>query len=139
MVQSTIHISINSTSSKSSLLFTFDPSNPEYISNYSTTNISHLTYDKIIQNTFIDSLKIPNLTLHLIPFQKIIYLSHTRPLFISHAIKCRPSTLPSPPSSQRGLFHRDEIKLYRGVFCSPQLSIVYGGGGKRPRIVLSAS
>lgn len=136
MVQSTIHISINSTSSKSSLLFTFDPSNPEYISNYSTTNISHLTYDKIIQNTFIDSLK--NSKSHF-TFQKIIYLSHTRPLFISHAIKCRPSTLPSPPSSQRGLFHRDEIKLYRGVFCSPQLSIVYGGGGKRPRIVLSAS
>lgn len=136
MVQSTIHISINSTSSKSSLLFTFDPSNPEYISNYSTMNISHLTYDKIIQNTFIDSLK--NSKSHF-TFQKIIYLSHTRPLFISHAIKCRPSTLPSPPSSQRGLFHRDEIKLYRGVFCSPQLSIVYGGGGKRPRIVLSAS
>lgn len=136
MVQSTIHISINSISSKSSLLFTFDPSNPEYISNYSTTNISHLTYDKIIQNTFIDSLK--NSKSHF-TFQKIIYLSHTRPLFISHAIKCRPSTLPSPPSSQRGLFHRDEIKLYRGVFCSPQLSIVYGGGGKRPRIVLSAS
>lgn len=136
MIQSTIHISINSTSSKSSLLFTFDPSNPEYISNYSTTNISHLTYDKIIQNTFIDSLK--NSKSHF-TFQKIIYLSHTRPLFISHAIKCRPSTLPSPPSSQRGLFHRDEIKLYRGVFCSPQLSIVYGGGGKRPRIVLSAS
>lgn len=136
MVQSTIHISINSTSSKSSLLFTFDPSNPEYISNYSTTNISHLTYDKIIQNTFIDSLK--NSKSHF-TFQKIIYLSHTRPSFISHAIKCRPSTLPSPPSSQRGLFHRDEIKLYRGVFCSPQLSIVYGGGGKRPRIVLSAS
>lgn len=136
MVQSTIHIPINSTSSKSSLLFTFDPSNPEYISNYSTTNISHLTYDKIIQNTFIDSLK--NSKSHF-TFQKIIYLSHTRPLFISHAIKCRPSTLPSPPSSQRGLFHRDEIKLYRGVFCSPQLSIVYGGGGKRPRIVLSAS
>lgn len=136
MVQSTIHIPINSTSSKSSLLFTFDPSNPEYISNYSTTNISHLTYDKIIQNTFIDSLK--NSKSHF-TFQKIIYLSHTRPSFISHAIKCRPSTLPSPPSSQRGLFHRDEIKLYRGVFCSPQLSIVYGGGGKRPRIVLSAS
>lgn len=136
MVQSTIHISINSTSSKSSLLFTFDPSNPEYISNYSTTSISHLTYDKIIQNTFIDSLK--NSKSHF-TFQKIIYLSHTRPSFISHAIKCRPSTLPSPPSSQRGLFHRDEIKLYRGVFCSPQLSIVYGGGGKRPRIVLSAS
>lgn len=136
MVQSTIHISINSISSKSSLLFTFDPSNPEYISNYSTTNISHLTYDKIIQNTFIDSLK--NSKSHF-TFQKIIYLSHTRPSFISHAIKCRPSTLPSPPSSQRGLFHRDEIKLYRGVFCSPQLSIVYGGGGKRPRIVLSAS
>lgn len=136
MVQSTIHISINSTSSKSSLLFTFDPSNPEYISNYSTTNISHLTYDKIIQNTFIDSLK--NSKSHF-TFQKIIYLSHTRPSFISHAIKCRPSTLPSPPSSQRGLFHRDEIKLYCGVFCSPQLSIVYGGGGKRPRIVLSAS
>lgn len=136
MVQSTIHISINSISSKSNLLFTFDPSNPEYISNYSTTNISHLTYDKIIQNTFIDSLK--NSKSHF-TFQKIIYLSHTRPLFISHAIKCRPSTLPSPPSSQRGLFHRDEIKLYRGVFCSPQLSIVYGGGGKRPRIVLSAS
>lgn len=136
MVQSTIHISINSTSSKSSLLFTFDPSNPEYISNYSTTNISHLTYDKIIQNTFIDSLK--NSKSHF-TFQKIIYLSHTRPSFISHAIKCRPSTLPSPPSSQRGLFHRDEIKLYRGVFCSPQLSIVYGGGSKRPRIVLSAS
>lgn len=136
MVQSTIHISINSTSSKSSLLFTFDPSNPEYISNYSTTNISHLTYDKIIQNTFTDSLK--NSKSHF-TFQKIIYLSHTRPSFISHAIKCRPSTLPSPPSSQRGLFHRDEIKLYRGVFCSPQLSIVYGGGGKRPRIVLSAS
>lgn len=136
MVQSTIHIPINSTSSKSSLLFTFDPSNPEYISNYSTTNISHLTYDKIIQNTFIDFLK--NSKSHF-TFQKIIYLSHTRPSFISHAIKCRPSTLPSPPSSQRGLFHRDEIKLYRGVFCSPQLSIVYGGGGKRPRIVLSAS
>lgn len=136
MVQSTIHISINSTSSKSSLLFTFDPSNPEYISNYSTTNISHLTYDKIIQNTFTDSLK--NSKSHF-TFQKIIYLSHTRPSFISHAIKCRPSTLPSPPSSQRGLFHRDEIKLYRGVFCSPQLSIVYGGGSKRPRIVLSAS
>lgn len=136
MVQSTIHISINSISSKSNLLFTFDPSNPEYISNYSTTNISHLTYDKIIQNTFIDSLK--NSKSHF-TFQKIIYLSHTRPSFISHAIKCRPSTLPSPPSSQRGLFHRDEIKLYRGVFCSPQLSIVYGGGGKRPRIVLSAS
>lgn len=136
MIQSTIHISINSISSKSSLLFTFDPSNPEYISNYSTTNISHLTYDKIIQNTFIDSLK--NSKSHF-TFQKIIYLSHTRPSFISHAIKCRPSTLPSPPSSQRGLFHRDEIKLYRGVFCSPQLSIVYGGGGKRPRIVLSAS
>lgn len=136
MVQSTIHISINSTSSKSSLLFTFDPSNPEYISNYSTTNISHLTYDKIIQNTFTDSLK--NSKSHF-TFQKIIYLSHTRPSFISHAIKCRPSTLPSPPSLQRGLFHRDEIKLYPGVFCSPQLSIVYGGGGKRPRIVLSAS
>lgn len=45
-------------------------------------NISHLTYDKIIQNTFIDSLKIPNLTLHFkklfIYLTRVPRLSHTR-------------------------------------------------------------
>lgn len=100
---------------------------------YSTTNqnITVIIYIKIIQNTFTPS-KIPNSSYFIVHIW-FFYLKNS-PIYISHAlsyvylIKCKPNTLPSPPSSQRGLFHRDEIKLYPWRFLfSAALSIVYGG------------